>query len=104
MKRVILPLPQIIARYQRGERLQDMAEDYGCCYATLRKRLVKAGAIRKPGRRKGQKSGPRQPNKLDEIRLLRRRKMTYQQIADLMGMTKQGVHQYVKTHLGVPKK
>ena len=104
MKRVILPLPQIIARYQRGERLQDMAEDYGCCYATLRKRLVKAGVIRKPGRRKGQKSGPRQPNKLDEIRLLRRRKMTYQQIADLMGMTKQGVHQYVKAHLGVPKK
>ena len=104
MKRVILPLPQIIARYQRGERLQDMAEDYGCCYATLRKRLVKAGVIRKPGRRKGQKSGPRQPNKLDEIRLLRRRKMTYQQIADLMGMTKQGVHQYVKTHLGHSKK
>ena len=31
-------------------------------------------------------------------------KMTYQQIADLMGMTKQGVQQYVKTHLGVPKK
>jgi len=104
MKRVILPLPQVIARYQRGERLQDMTKDYGCCYATLRKRLVKAGAIRKPGRRKGQKSGPRQPNKLDEIRLLRRRKMTYQQIADLMGMTKQGVQQYVKTHLGVSKK
>ncbi len=104
MKRVILPLPQIIARYQRGERLQDMAEDYGCCYATLRKRLVKAGAIRKPGRRKGQKSGPRQPNKLDEIRLLRRRKMSYQEIANLLGMSKQGVHQYVKNHLGHSKK
>jgi len=104
MKKLIIPLPQVIARYQRGERLQDMTKDYGCCYATLRKRLVKAGAIRKPGRRKGQKSGPRQPNKLDEIRRLRRKKMTYQQIADLLGMSKQGVQQYVKTHLGVPKK
>ena len=104
MKKLIIPLPQVIARYHRGERLQDMAEDYGCCYATLRKRLVEAGAIRKPGRRKGQKSGPRQPNKLDEIRRLRRKKMTYQQIADLLGMSKQGVQQYVKTHLGVSKK
>jgi len=99
-----LPLPQIIARYQRGERLQDMTEDYNCCYATLRSRLLKAGAMRKPGRKRGQKSGPRDPERLSKIRQLRRKKMTYQEIADIVGMTRQGVQQYVNNHLGHPKK
>jgi hypothetical protein len=99
MNQKILPTPQIVARYKRGDRLQDMAVEYGVHYATLLKRVKDAGYVNKPGRKKGQRSGPKDLDKLKEMRAMRRKKMTYQQIGAHFGMTRQAVQQYLRNHL-----
>ena len=99
MNQKILPTPQIVARYRRGDRLEDMALEYGVHYATILKRVRDAGHARKPGRPKGSRSGPKDLPKLKEMRAMRRKKMTYQQIGAHFGMTRQAVQQYLRNHL-----
>ena len=93
-------MPQIIARYRRGERLRDLAGEYNVCYATLSRRIVAEGELlNKPGRPKGVKSGPVNPEQLREMREMRRKKMTYREIGERFGMTRQGAQQYLRSHL-----
>jgi len=49
--RIVLPVGEIVDKYQAGLSLKDLAYDYYCSHMTIRKRLVAAGVqLRRSGR------------------------------------------------------